>query len=136
MDMTAKIVAVCVLVCAAMAVGCKKIEVTIHNHSADAMSVRITVPDGTVPLGAVSAGGRLSHTIKINNEDLPAQCSVSAGVGNSQSFTVTEDTKDKLWFHITNKGRLTGPYTKQDVHVETEKRGHIEETVHQETVVE
>ena len=136
MNMMFRIMAVSVLACVATTVGCKKVEVTVWNHSDNALDVRVTVPDGTMSLGTVGANGaRLSYTIKIDNEDLPAHCSMSAGVGNTQSFTVTEDTKDKLWFHIAGNGRLAGPYPEDSEHVESETTTDIESTVRQETII-
>ena len=125
------------LACAGMLAGCtKKMRVTISNHSAEARRITVTCPDGTLPVGAVSAGGRFTHTLAVKAEDLPAQCTYSAGMGVSQSFTVSEDTKDKLWFRITKDGQLMGPYTKDDVHVETEDRGTVKLTIPAGTVIE
>ena len=120
MRMTVRVVGLAALVCAVMLAGCtKKVRVTVYNHSESPMRVRVTVPDGTVQLGAVSAnGGRVSHVVKVKHEDFPAPCSASAGPGNMQRFEIDDDTPKKLWFHITTKGRLVGPYEKRDEHVE------------------
>ena len=136
MKTSGKIIIVSVLACAAVTAGCaKKVKVTIANHSAHSRSIDLTVPDGTTRVGAVSAGGSLTHTLKVKNDDLPAECNYSAGAGSSQSFTVTEESPDKWWFHITKDGHLIGPLTKKDVHVETEDRGEIEVEVHRKTIL-
>jgi len=136
MNTLGRLAGVSVLVCAAMAVGCtKKVNVTIYNHTTSSLGISLTVPDGTLTVGSVGAGSRLTHTLAVKTSDLPAQCTYSAGPGSSLSFTVDEDTKSKLWFHITRSGRLTGPYGKDDVHVETEKRGKINVKVRTEPVI-
>jgi len=117
-------------------VGCvKKVKVTIMNHSSQPQTVQLTVPDGTMTVGTVSAGGSLSHTLKVKTEDLPAQCNYSI-TGSSLSFTVDEDSPGRWWFHITKDGRITGPYGKKDTHVETEHKSTIKVTVPGGTVVE
>ena len=77
--------------------------------------------DETMTVGAVSAGGKISTMLVVKAEDLPAQCSLSAGDGTQQSFMVTNDSPSKWWFHITKDGRLAGPYGKNDVQAETEQ---------------
>jgi len=137
MNIDGRVAAALVLACVVTMVGCtKKMTVTISNHSVHPRSISVTAPDGTMPVGAVSPNGRLTHTLAVKTEDLPAQCTYSAGAGASQSFTVSEDTKSKLWFRITKEGRLMGPYTADDVHVETEDRGTIQVTLPAGTVVE
>ena len=137
MKTTGKMIVISLLICAAMTVGCtKKVKVTIANHSDISRSINLTVPDGTMVVGSVGAGSRLMHTLTVKTADLPAQCNYSAGPGGvSQSFTVTEDSPDKWWFHITAQGRMTGPYTKDDVHTETEDLGEIEVEVNTEMLV-
>lgn len=110
-----------------LSAGCaKKVRLTIANHSSVSRTIQLTAVDETMTLGAVGADSRLTSTLKVKTADLPAQCNISAGAGASQSFTVTEDSPSKWWFHITRDGRLVGPYGKNDEHVETEDRGTIE----------
>ena len=86
MRISRSMVAIALLACVAMTAGCaKKMTVTVWNHSQMARSVTVTAPEGTTPVGSVGPGGRLSHTLSIKTEDLPAQCTYSAGVGSSQS---------------------------------------------------
>jgi len=107
--------------------GCtKKIDITILNHTDASRTIQLTGPYETETLGAVGAHGRLSSTLAIKTSDLPASCNLSAGAGAQQSFRVTEDSPSAWWFHVTNTGRLAGPYGKHDVHVETEDGGTIE----------
>lgn len=127
MKITGKLVVMSAMLCAAMAVGCtKKVTLTVYNHSPNALNVQLTVPDGTRALGAVSSGGRLTHTVTIKTDDLPSACNLSAGAGSSQSFTVDQDTQGKLWFHITGQGKMTGPYDKDSVHAETSEPDEIQ----------
>lgn len=122
------------LLSATLAAGCtKKVNVTIYNHTDVSRTIQLTVPDETSALGAVGPGGRLSSTLVVQKSDLPASCNLSAGAGASQSFTVTEDSPSRWWFHITRQGRLVGPYGKRDVHVETEDGGTIEVPVKRRT---
>ena len=134
---TGKVIAVSLLVGVVLLAGCKKVELNIRNHSNMTRQLQLTTPDqGTMSIGAVSAGGgTTTFKMTVKNEDLPAQCNLSAGPGSSQSFTVTEDTKDKVWFHIGGDGRITGPLDKDDTHVETEDRGEIDVTVSEEMII-
>jgi len=130
------VILVVLLAGAVLMVGCvKKVKVTIMNHSSQPQTVQLTVPDGTMTVGTVSAGGSLSHTLKVKTEDLPAQCNYSI-TGSSLSFTVDEDSPGRWWFHITKDGRITGPYGKKDTHVETEHKRTIKLTVPGGMVVE
>jgi hypothetical protein len=120
MRMTGKIAVVSMLVCVALMVGCsKQVTLTVFNHSATARNIQVTIPEGTRPVGSVSAGGMIIHTVEIKNKDLPAVCNCTAGAGASQSFTIDDETRSKLWFHITKDGALAGPYDKDSVHTET-----------------
>ena len=121
---------------AGLLAGCsKKVEITIYNHTDVSRTVQATVPDETMTLGAVGPNGRLSATISVKKSDLPASCHLSAGAGAQQSFTVTEDSPSKWWFHVTRAGRLAGPYGRSDVHVETEDRGTVEMPVKRRTIL-
>ena len=91
------------------------------NHSDVARQVQLTTPEGTSTIGAVGAEGSLRTKLVVKNSDLPAQCQLSVGAGAAQSFSVTEDSPAKWWFHVTKDGRLTGPYGKDDTHTETDK---------------
>jgi hypothetical protein len=130
-------VTVTLVAIAMLAGGCnKKVQLSIANHSSTARTIQVTVPDETMTLGQVGAdGGRLTSTVTVKNSDLPAQLQLSAGAGATNSFMVTEDTPDKLWFHVTRDGKLAGPYDKKDVHVETEETGKVNVSVDQQMIV-
>jgi hypothetical protein len=117
--------------------GCtKKVQLSVANHSDSVRTVQVTLPEETMTLGQVGAnGGRLTSTVTVKTSDLPAQLQLSAGAGATNSFMVTEDTPDKLWFHITRDGKLAGPYDKKDVHVETEETGKVGVSVDQQMIV-
>ena len=108
--------------CALLAGGCtKSIDVTVANHSEVARQVQLTTPDGTATIGSVGADSSLRTKMVIKNSDLPAQCQITAGPGVAQSFSVSEDSPSRWWFHVTKDGRMTGPYGRDDMHTETEK---------------
>ena len=131
----ALILVVAVLVAGAS--GCStKVRLTIANHSDSSRSLQLTGPEETQTIGAVSAGGKLTHILKIKNEDLPAQCNLAAGPGSRQSFMVTEDSPKKWWFHITAEGRVAGPYGKKDVHTESHLEADVEVQADVETIVD
>lgn len=114
------------LVSVMLLTGCtKKVQITVMNHSNVSHTLQLTVPDETMTLGSVGPGGRLSSTLAVKTDDLPAQCRLSAEGGAAQSFVVTEDSPSKWWFHITGEGQLAGPYGKNDVHVETVEDANI-----------
>ena len=117
MRMAGKVFAMVLLLCVMAAVGCqKRIELTFVNHTDTPHEVKVTTPErGTATVGSVGAdGGQLHHTIRINNDDLPAQCSVRVGL-LSKTFEVNQDMKDKQWFHRDDKG-LAGPMDKKAVY--------------------
>jgi len=113
MKIATRMLGVAAVLLAMTSVGCKKVELTFYNHTDMTLPVRVTTPDaGTMNVGSIAGNGSmLNYTIKLKNEDLPAACSATVGVG-TRSFTVTEDTKDHLWFHYTDKG-LAGPMDKK-----------------------
>ncbi len=117
--------------------GCtKKVELTIMNHGDMARQVQVTTPAETLTLGSVGPnGGKLTGLVAIKASDLPAQVRLSAGAGASTSFMITEDTADRLWFHISRAGSLAGPYGKKDVHVETEKDADVTVKTEEKMVV-
>lgn len=115
-----RIIAAGLLVSVLLVAGCdKKVQITVHNHTELTRTVQLSTPDETMTVGAIGPQGRLSTTLKVKSDDLPAQCHLSAGGGARQSFMVTEDSPSKWWFHITADGTMAGPYGKDDVHTET-----------------
>jgi hypothetical protein len=124
--MTATIVALTVL--PLLAGGCtKKLQLSIVNHTDTARTIQVSLPEETMAMGQVGPdGGRLTIKVAVKTSDLPAQLQLSAGAGASTSFMVTEDSPDKLWFHVTRQGKLAGPYEKKDVHVETEETENVD----------
>jgi hypothetical protein len=126
------VLAVCV-VCVA---GCeKKVALTIRNNSDLAREIQLSNPDQTVTVGVVGAGSVQRTTLKVKNSDLPAQCSITAVGGPTQTFLVDEDSPDAWWFHITKSGGIAGPYGKNDVHVESEQTIDVTTPVQQKTLV-
>jgi len=114
------------MISVAVLAGCtKKVKVTIRNHTNADKTVQLTVPDGTRTIGVVGKHSGLTHTLAVKKDDLPAQCHYAAGAGASVSFELSDDAPDEWFFHITNDGRLAGPYGKNDTHTETEDRGKI-----------
>lgn len=110
-----------------LAGGCtKKVTLSITNHSDMTRDIQVTTPEETLTLGQVGPnGGKITHPIRIKTEEFPAQVRLSAEGGAHVSFTVTDDTKDKLYFHISGEGAMSGPHTKDDVYVETVKDADV-----------
>ena len=79
--------------------------------------------------GSVSPGGSLSYKMSVKTADLPAQCSLAADRGSTQTFTVTEDSPGKWWFHIQQDGQVTGPGGRNDVFTNTRQTQEINVTV-------
>lgn len=99
-----------VAVLALTTVGCQKqIDLTFYNHTDAVLPVQVTTPEvGTMDAGSIGANGSmLNYTIRLETSNLPADCSVAVGRA-ARSFTVTEDTREHLWFHYTDQG-LAGP---------------------------
>lgn len=128
---------VAAVLCAVAAAGCqKKLDLTFVNHTGSVLPVKVTTPDaGTMQAGSVGpSGSRLRYSVRIRTEDLPATCTCTVGVA-SKTFTVTEDTKQKLWFHYTEKG-LAGPMDKDTPFVDVTKERDIKVVVPGGTVIE
>jgi len=124
---TNHLIAIALLSAAVCAGGCTKtVKITIMNHTDVSRPVQLTVPDGTMTLGAVGPNSRMSSSLKVKRDDLPASCNLSAGSGASQSFTVTDESPSAWWFDVNPDGTLTGPFGENDERSVTEDRGTIE----------
>ena len=110
MKRTSKALLVVVALCGLAATGCqKKVRITFINHTDEVLPVTVTTPsEGTITFGSVPANSNLRCVVRIPTDDLPALCSAKVGLIGSRSFSINEDTKDKLLFHYTDKG-LAGP---------------------------
>jgi hypothetical protein len=132
----AKITGLSLLTLTVLAAGCnKKIQLTIANHSDVARTIQMSTPEETMNVGAVSPGGRMKTTLSVKTSDLPADCYLSAEGGAKQTFTVTEDSPSKWWFHVSADGTLAGPYGEKDVHAETTETTTITVPIGTRTVV-
>ena len=124
---TNHLIAIALLSAAMCAGGCTKtVNITVMNHTDVSRQLQLTVPDGTMTLGAVGPNSTMSSSLKVKKDHLPASCNLDAGSGASQSFVVTDESPSAWWFHVTADGKLVGPLGKNDVHTETEDRGTIE----------
>jgi len=111
----------CVLGGLAMLAGCgKTVDLTVCNHSAQPAELRLAEPQaGVRNIGRVDGlGGCKTVRLSLPEDTLPADCSLTAGLTSTQTFTVGKDTPDALWFHIASDGRLAGPYREPGVFVE------------------
>jgi hypothetical protein len=81
---------------AALLGGCgKTVELSFLNLTSDSINVYVTTPQqGRQFVGIVAPMGRLSHTIMVPEDKLPANCVWQTG-SVSQSFTVTRETGDQ-----------------------------------------
>ncbi|MFP3937844.1 MAG: hypothetical protein ACLFVW_05840 [Phycisphaerae bacterium] len=134
---------VAALLLVVVAMGCeKKVTLTTMNHTDESLSIRYTTPDdGSRTAGTVGPGGSLTHSVRVKEEELPVQCSYRAdnlagGTLTHTNFPITKDTPGKLWFHVTSQGRLAGPYTKDDVHVESRQGSDVQIDAGQQMIVE
>ena len=121
-----KVLGLAVLLCAMTAVGCqKRVELIFVNNTPNVLDVKVTTPgEGTENAGQVGGhGSQLPYTVRINVDDLPASCTAAVGLV-SKTFTVNQDTKDKLWFYYTKKG-LAGPVDKDTTFVDVQQTGEI-----------
>ncbi|MFP4106618.1 MAG: hypothetical protein ACLFVU_11085 [Phycisphaerae bacterium] len=137
MQSIGKLAAGAILVSLVTLVGCdKKYNLTFVNHTDQSMEVKVTPPMGsTQTIGQIGAdGSQLNYSIKVNTDDMPATTSVKAGM-MSRSFTITEDTPGKLWFHIDDKG-IQGPLDKKTPYVNTSVKNRITLPAGSRTVVE
>lgn len=121
------------LVAVGLLAGCSKtVDLTFVNITDKSMDVQLTTPnEGTEAVGMVSPlGGKLKTTIKIPDDELPANCAWQAG-GYNGAFTVTKKSADKLWIDIPSgraRDKKTSVHEKSDV--------NVEQKVDQRTVVE
>ena len=137
MKRTRKALLVIVALCGLAATGCqKKVRITFVNHTDETLPVSITTPnDGTINVGSVGGNSNsIPYTVRIPTDDLPALCSAKVGLIGGKSFTISEDTKDKLWFDYTDKG-LAGPRDEDTDATVTRLTGEITTESEPRTVV-
>ena len=121
------------LVVVGLLAGCSKtVDLTFVNVGDKSMDVQLTTPSaGTEAVGMVPPmGGKLKTTVKIPNDDLPANCSWQAGEFHGQ-FSITKKTPDKLWIDIA-PGRVRDKKTT----VFERKQNTRQENIEQKTIVE
>ncbi len=81
--------------------GCdKEVELTFVNRTDQALDVRVSTPDeGHEHVGRLDPRGRLEHEIEIDDDELPARCSWTAGPYGGD-FLVTEESDEEIWLEI------------------------------------
>ena len=137
MSKASKVAGMVLVLCAMTAAGCqKKVQITFFNHTNSVLPVKVTTPEhGTVPVGSIAGNGsQIRYTVRIKTDLLPAQCACAMGLA-SKTFTITEDTPDRLWFHLTRKG-LAGPVDEGTTLIDAEKIIDVKTTIRTDTVVE
>ena len=121
----ARVVATVAMVSAAALLGgCKQeFKLTFVNTTSQTLNVELSVPSqGVYDLGYAGAGGgRLTHKLKIEKDELPATCYWRAG-SQSSAFTLSEDMDKQQTIYIEPGGH-TGPI---DKNTEVQKETHIE----------
>ena len=137
MERTRMALLVTVALCGLVATGCqKKVKITFINHTDATLPVSITTPsDGTITVGSVGGNSSLPYVVRIPTDDLPALCSAKVGLIGSKSFTVSQDTKDRLWFDYTDKG-LAGPRDEDTDASVTQQTGEVIIRTGPSTIVE
>jgi hypothetical protein len=97
------------LLATATAAGCSKtFELTFTNVSMHTRDIVIRSPEGPEHIGMLNPGGaQLKHKLTIENDDLPATCTVQAG-NLVKTFQLTKEMKNEQWFYIEEK-EIVGP---------------------------
>lgn len=130
------IVCLASLVIVGFLAGCdKKVELTFTNTTSRSLDVNLSIPEeGTTFLGTVGSGGKLKHKLKIEDDDLPANCMWQAGPYGG-NFTVNKETPKKLWIDIKPTG-VAGPRDEKTTVDEKYQTEVKEVIIEQDTVVE
>ena len=122
-----------VLMIVAMVAGCKKeYELTFVNHKTQAVQVDLSTPEGPQSLGTLAPYASRTATLKIDEDELPAVCTYTAG-DEKKDFTLTKSMRTDQWIHI---GTDQGPIDK-NVKVNRKRENEVKNVpIQQGTVVE
>jgi hypothetical protein len=108
MRLTAKVWMPALFVFALTMVGCDKtVSYTFTNVTDRPADLVLLIPGDDLGSFSLPPSGQLTHKVKLPKDDLPAACELRCGK-EVKSFTITEDTRDKQWFDVTNDG-IQGP---------------------------
>jgi hypothetical protein len=122
-----------VLMIVAMLAGCKKeYELTFVNHKAEAVQVDLTTPEGPQSLGTLAPHDSVKTTLKLDEDELPADCTYTAG-DEKKPFQLTKDMRTQQWIHI---GTDQGPIDKKVKVIRKRETEVKDKPVDQGTVVE
>jgi len=104
---------------AAATIGCQKhVELRINNLHAEPITVELRAPGiGWENLGPIPSAGMLKYDLKIDNDDLPAQCSASDGK-QKLDFMVTKETDSPQYIDF----KPWGPPLMRDKHTKVHEK--------------
>jgi len=98
------------IVAAAMVFGgCKKVQTTFVNTTTEPLELTVNGPGlGVGKVGTIPAGGQLTTLIQVSPVWLPTTYNFTAG-GHEQSFSLTDDCKDRIWIAIPEGAKIDIP---------------------------
>ena len=115
----------CVVVLVGMTVGCQKhVQLKINNLTSAPLEVEVRAPSiGWVDLGPIPPGAMLKYDLKIDQQDLPAQCSATGGK-HTIKFSVAKETESPLYIDFKGWGppQVRDKHTKVDEKVDEKTR--------------
>ena len=102
--------------------GCEKtFKITITNASTQGRQLEMKDPNGFHPLGVLQPGRSRQYTLKLPQDELPADCELKAGA-MAKSFTLDKKDKDEQYIYLEENG-IVGPI---DEKTEVKKATRIE----------
>ena len=89
--------------------GCKKVQTTFVNTTTEPLELTVNGPGlGVGEVGTIPAGGQLTTLIQVSPIWLPTTYTFTAGA-NEQSFSLTNDCKDRIWVAIPEGAKIDFP---------------------------
>lgn len=132
-----KVAVLGVVVLAALTVGCQKhVELRINNLTPEPLMVELRAPGiGWTDLGPIPPGAMLKYDLKIDNQDLSAECVARAPKHRPAPFLVTKETESPMYIDF----KSWGPPQVRDKHTaidETVDKKTPKVPIHTEEVIE
>jgi hypothetical protein len=99
---------VAMLASVAFLAGCDKtFELSLTNTSSSGRDLEIKDPNGLHRLGMLEPGQRRIYTLKVDQDDLPAACTLNAG-GMKKVFSLDKNARTDQNIYIED-GQIVGP---------------------------
>jgi hypothetical protein len=100
--------------------GCEKtFNITITNATPQASALEMKDPSGFHPLGLLEPGRSRHYTLKLAQDELPADCELNAG-GMKKAFPLDKNDKDEQYFYLDASG-IVGPTHSKREYVESKR---------------